>query len=166
MRYKAVFYTLGRLLQMLAGVLTIPLGISLYEYRATDPLAYPDTLGFLAAIALSLVLGTILQVTFRKGRYDQGVKEGFAIVTLGWVTLALLGSIPFVAWMMRTGGLDFGHAFTNAYFEIMSGFTTTGATILTDIEVLPRGLLFWRRLDLKVNGRSLQTGNDFGLGIH
>ncbi|HAN17725.1 MAG: cation transporter [Bacteroidetes bacterium GWC2_33_15] len=64
-------------------------------------------------------------------------KEGFLIVVLSWLLTCLLGVIPYVIW----GG---GFSFTNAWFESVSGFTTTGASILTNIEILPKGLLFWR----------------------
>jgi len=64
-------------------------------------------------------------------------KEGFLIVVLSWLLTCLIGVIPYVIW-----GGEF--TFTNAWFESVSGFTTTGSTILTDIEILPKGLLFWR----------------------
>jgi trk system potassium uptake protein TrkH len=65
------------------------------------------------------------------------IREGFAIVSLGWLAMALFGSLPFL--LTRTIPSP-----TNAIFEAMSGFTTTGASILTDIESLPRSVLFWR----------------------
>ncbi|TKJ42259.1 potassium transporter [candidate division LCP-89 bacterium B3_LCP] len=66
-----------------------------------------------------------------------GIREGFAIVSLGWLVMALFGALPF----MITGTIP---SFTNAVFEAMSGFTTTGASILTNIEALPKSILFWR----------------------
>ncbi|MGM0504646.1 MAG: potassium transporter TrkG, partial [Bacteroidota bacterium] len=64
-------------------------------------------------------------------------KEGFLIVVLSWLLTCLLGVIPYIMW-----GGEF--TFTNAWFESVSGYTTTGSTILNDIESLPKGLLFWR----------------------
>ncbi|MEM7028758.1 MAG: potassium transporter TrkG [Chloroflexota bacterium] len=68
---------------------------------------------------------------------DVRAREGFAIVTFGWISAAFFGSLPFYI----SGSIP---AFTDAFFETMSGFSTTGGTILNDIEALPHGLLFWR----------------------
>ncbi|MFC1572016.1 TrkH family potassium uptake protein [Candidatus Eisenbacteria bacterium] len=164
MRTKAVFFAIGRLMLLQGGVLLVPMGISLWDERtlhAGQPFSQPDTLAFLVAVLLCLAVGTLLQGICRTGRDEQGIREGFAIVTLGWVTLALLGSIPFIAWFLRQSGsshpMAWLGAFTNAYFEVMSGFTTTGATILPDIEILPRGLLFWRSLTHWLGGMGIIT---------
>ncbi|RKY96140.1 MAG: TrkH family potassium uptake protein, partial [Ignavibacteriae bacterium] len=79
---------------------------------------------------------------------ELGKREGYLIVTLGWVFMALFGSIPF----MLYGAIP---NFADAFFETMSGFTTTGATILTDIEVVPAGLLFWRSLTQWLGGMGI-----------
>jgi trk system potassium uptake protein TrkH len=156
---RAVFYALGRLTQIMAAALLIPLGISLWDQQTLNPLTHPESSAFLGTILLSLLLGTLLAALCRAARSEQGTREGFAIVTLGWVTLALLGSIPFVVYFLtqRSGSPGLLPAFTDAYFEIMSGFTTTGATILTDIEALPRGLLFWRSLTHWLGGMGIIT---------
>ena len=156
MKFRAVFYSIGRLMQMLAGVLLVPLGIALWQQRAGGVWWNAETSSFTLTILISLLLGTILQSVFRSGRYDQGIREGFAIVSLGWILLALLGSIPFLVHFLRQGMPPFT-AFTDAYFEIMSGFSTTGATILSDIEGLPRGLLFWRSLTHWLGGMGIVT---------
>ncbi len=156
MKFRAVFYSLGRLMQMLALVLLVPTGIALWQQQGGGDMWSPEISSFTLTILVSLLLGTILQGVFRAGRFDQGIKEGFAIVTLGWVMLALLGSIPFTVHFLRMGMSPFA-AFTDAYFEIMSGFTTTGSTILTDIENLPRGLLFWRSMTHWLGGMGIVT---------
>ena len=156
MKFRAVFYSLGRLMQMLAGVLLVPLGIALWQQKDSGLLWNTETSSFTLTIIISLVLGTALQIIFRSGRYDQGIREGFAIVTLGWVLLALLGSVPFTVHFLSQGFSPL-LAFTDAYFEVMSGFTTTGATILGDIEALPRGLLFWRSLTHWLGGMGIVT---------
>ncbi len=98
---------------------------------------------------------------FRKNRGRIDIREGFAIVTLGWVVLTLIGAIPLFEWFLSqletfsAGSLFL--AFTNAFFEVMSGLTTTGATILTDIETLPSGLLFWRSLTHWIGGMGIVT---------
>ena len=90
-----------------------------------------------------------------------GIREGFAIVTFGWLLATLFGSIPLLAYFLSkvaviTPATFFG-AFTNAYFEIMSGFTTTGATILTNVEIVPKSLLFWRSLTHWLGGMGIIT---------
>lgn len=76
---------------------------------------------------------------FRANEFTAGRREGMIIVTMTWVLFSLLGMLPFYL-----GG--YINNITDAYFETMSGFTTTGATILKDVEALPKGLLFWRSL--------------------
>ena len=74
---------------------------------------------------------------FVNNKQDINLKEGFTIVVLAWVLSCLFGMLPYVLW-----GGEF--SLINAWFESVSGFTTTGSTILNDIEALPHGLLFWR----------------------
>ncbi len=95
-----------------------------------------DTGGIFLAAALTLLLGL---VTFRLTRFkgDISSREGFAIVTLAWTAAGVFGALPF----LFTGTV---RDFVPAAFESMSGFTTTGATVFTDIEALPHGILFWR----------------------
>lgn len=78
-------------------------------------------------------------IGFRANEYNVGRREGMLIVTLTWIFCSLLGMLPFYI-----GG--YIPTITDAFFETMSGFTTTGSTILTDIESLPKGILFWRSL--------------------
>ena len=89
-------------------------------------------------------------IAFKTTRFDQDLhtKEGFAIVTLGWFFFSIFGSLPFLI----SGYIP---SFTNAFFETMSGFTTTGASILTDIEALPHGILFWRSLTHWIGGMGI-----------
>jgi trk system potassium uptake protein len=162
--FKAVLYSIGRLLQITAVVMLIPLGISLWDERGNleaGPFAQPETLAFLLAVLAAALIGTLISVLFRKARFQQGVKEGFAIVTLGWMALTLVGCIPFLVWFLSnrivTTPAGFFQAFTDAFFEIMSGLTTTGATILTDIEAVPRGLLFWRSMTHWLGGMGIIT---------
>ncbi len=163
MNKRAVFYVIGRLLQLQGGALLAPLGIALADegWLLERPLlACPNTLAFLAAMLICFAAGTALVSLFRVARYEQGAREGFAIVALGWVTLALVGSIPFVIYFVRhRTGPDgaLAVAITDAFFEVMSGFTTTGATIVTDVEALPRGLLFWRSLTHWLGGMGIIT---------
>jgi len=98
-----------------------------------------DYMALLVSSAIAIGIGVPgFFITSRK-KQDIRAKEGFAIVTLGWLTFAAIGSLPFFI----SGSVS---SYTDAFFETMSGFTTTGATILTDIEAVPHGILFWRSL--------------------
>ncbi len=97
-----------------------------------------DIKPFAASIAAGCLFSGVLFLTGYKARAkDMGTREAFAAVALAWIFASLQGCLPYI-W----GG--YIPSFTDAYFEAMSGFTTTGATILTDIEVNPRGILMWR----------------------
>jgi len=139
MHISSVIHVLGLLLMFLAGSMLLPIPFSLY-YGDSDSIALLQGAGltFLSGIILFFV------TKFRELR----TKNGFAIVTLGWIAFALFGSLPF----MFSGHIP---SFTNAFFETMSGFTTTGATILTDIESLPHGLLFWRSFTHWIGGMGI-----------
>jgi trk system potassium uptake protein TrkH len=129
MRFHLVIHILGFLLIFLAVAMLLPIPFSLYYGGG-------DYFYFIITAVLTFLIGSI---AYRFTRLDREVRarEGFAIVTLGWVFFSLLGCLPF----FLSGHIA---SFTDAYFETMSGFTTTGATILVDVEKLPHGLLFWR----------------------
>ena len=77
-----------------------------------------------------------------------GKREGYIVVTFGWLVMALSGTIPY----LLTGSIP---NFSNAFFETISGYTTTGSTILNDIEILPKGVLFWRSLTHWIGGMGI-----------
>jgi trk system potassium uptake protein TrkH len=95
-----------------------------------------DLISLLISAAIPAILGMILFFSC-KIDHELRIREGFALVTSGWLLFAIIGAFPFLI----SGYIP---SYTDAFFETMSGFTTTGATILTDIEKLPHGLLFWR----------------------
>jgi len=129
MNLRAILYILGSLLIFLAVCMLLPVIVSLIYGE-------DDFLALLLSAAFAAILGLILYFTC-KVDHELRVREGFALVTLGWLLFALIGAIPFVL----SGYIP---SYSDAFFETMSGFTTTGATILSDIEILPHGLLFWR----------------------
>jgi len=164
MNKKTVFYVIGRLMIIMAGILLVPLAISFYydfPENISEIWSDAEKVGFIVTILLSAVTGFIVTRAFRSDQQLEGIKEGFAIVSLGWVSLAFWGAIPFFVYFLsileNSSLLDIIVAFTNAYFEICSGFTTTGATILTDIEIVPKGLLFWRSLTHWLGGMGIIT---------
>jgi trk system potassium uptake protein TrkH len=163
MHKTAIALATGKLMQVMGLVLLVPLGIAVWDERTiTIPqmLQVPEIFGMVWAILFSLIVGTLLVFMFRKGAAFQGIREGYAIVTFGWITLALIASIPFCLYFIAERGVGWSGAFgafTDAYFEVMSGFTTTGSTVLTDIEALPRSLLFLRALTHWLGGMGIIT---------
>ena len=129
MHIQIVIHILGFLLLFLAAAMLLPIPFALY-YGEGD---------FLYFVISALITFSAGFISFKFTRLVREVRarEGFAIVTLGWVFFSLFGCLPF----LLSGEIP---GLTDAFFETMSGFTTTGATILTNIEDLPHGLLFWR----------------------
>ena len=104
---------------------------------------------FLVAGAITSGGGWLLERA-GSGERRVGVREGFLVVALTWLVAAAFGAIPYV--LSGVGQIDRP---LDAYFESMSGFTTTGATVLTDVDALPRGLLFWRQLTQWLGGMGI-----------
>ncbi len=96
---------------------------------------------------ITITTGSLLW-KYTPGDRELKTREGFAVVTFGWIFLAAFGSLPYLF-------TNFQISFTDAFFETMSGFTTTGATILTDVEALPHGVLFWRSLTHWLGGMGI-----------
>jgi trk system potassium uptake protein TrkH len=108
--------------------------------------AYDEKAGGLVLAAIITVVTGVLGFTpLRNEEKISGNKEGYIIVTSIWIILSLFGTLPY----LLTGTLN---NFTDAFFESMSGFTTTGATVITDIEAVNRGVLFWRSLSQWLGG--------------
>lgn len=129
MNYRAIAKSLGMLLCVEAVCMVPPLAVSLI-YRQDDWLA------FLLSIASLLVLGFGLRL-IRQRSANIYARDGFAIVAVGWLLVSAFGALPFVL----SGAIP---SVVDALFESVSGFTTTGASILRDVEILPRGIVFWR----------------------
>jgi trk system potassium uptake protein TrkH len=140
MHIYLVVHILGFLLIFLSAAMLLPIPFSLYYGEG-------DFIFFIISALITFATGF---AAFKLTRFDRDVRarEGFAIVTLGWISFSLLGCLPF----LLSGYIP---SLTNAFFETMSGFTTTGATILVDIERLPHGLLFWRSLTHWLGGMGI-----------
>jgi trk system potassium uptake protein TrkH len=95
-----------------------------------------DFAALLISSVIIIVLGLPLWWFFRK-HHDLSIRDGIFIAAFGWILVSALSTLPFMIY----GSIP---SFTDAFFEMMSGYTTSGATILTDIETVPHGLLFWR----------------------
>jgi trk system potassium uptake protein TrkH len=94
------------------------------------------------------LVGTIIFLLTRDHEKDLRKREGYIVVSIGWLVMSLFGAIPFVV----HGSIP---SYTDAFFETMSGFTTTGASILNDIESMPHGLLFWRSMTQWLGGMGM-----------
>lgn len=108
-------------------------------------LEYNCLWGFLISAALAFVIGSILALVCRPKNQVIYAKEGLAIVAIVWLCMSAIGALPFVI----SGEIPH---FADAFFETVSGFTTTGASILTDVESMSHGLLFWRSFTHWVGG--------------
>lgn len=163
MHKSAIAYAIGKLMQVLGGILVVPLALAVYdnyELSLYQMFSNSEIYGFLVAIIFSLIIGTFLIIKYNQGRDLQGIKEGYAIVTFGWVGMAFIGSLPLLGYFIANdpfGWNNIFYHFTDAYFEIMSGFTTTGATILTNVEAMPRSMLFLRSLTHWLGGMGIIT---------
>lgn len=164
MNKRFIIFSVGKLLEILALILLVPAGIAFFEIPdKVFPSIFFDTrlLGFIIAIAVSFLFGNLLKLIGNRELTGTGIREGFAIVTFGWILLTLAGAIPlFVYFVGQAETMTWSvgvRAFTDSFFEIMSGFSTTGATILTDVEILPRGILFWRSLTHWLGGMGIVT---------
>lgn len=140
MNFGMVLRVLGSLLLVEAGLMLPPLFVSYYN-------GGPDTMAFVWSILITAIVGFVLVRSFQAKKTMQA-KEGLTIVALGWILVSLFGSLPFIL----SGSIP---SFVDAFFETVSGFTTTGATILTDVEVLPKGILFWRSFTHWIGGMGI-----------
>ncbi len=140
MRINVVIKSLGYLLIIIGGSMILPLLWALYYQE-------PDVNAFLISAPITIIIGFILYKLFP---HTKGIRtrEGFAIVSFGWIIAAIFGSLPFIISGTFTN-------FADAFFETLSGFTTTGASVLTDIESLPHGVLFWRSLTHWLGGMGI-----------
>ena len=138
MNYKMIFSTLGRVFLALSVLLLLPAAVALY-YKEECLSA------FLMSAGISFVLGLALCLIFKTKNHVIYAREGFAIVALVWLGFSSVGALPFFI------GNEI-HSFVDALFETISGFTTTGASILTDVESMSHGLLFWRSFTHWIGG--------------
>ena len=139
MNYGYVRVILGRILLLEAVLLTPSLLLSVY-FRESGRIQ----LGIAASMAVTLLMGFLM--SFRPpAKKTFYAREGFVIVSLTWILLSLCGALPFFLSGAIPSPID-------AFFETASGFSTTGASILTDIEAMPLSLLFWRSLTHLVGG--------------
>ena len=141
MNLKIIFKVLGLLLLVegIAMLLALAVAVIYGEH---------DIFAFIVSAGINLSAGGLITFLSRKAKKDIGKREGFIIVSMVWVVFSLFGSFPY----MISGSIP---NFTDAFFETISGFTTTGSSILNDIEALPHGILFWRSISQWLGGMGI-----------
>lgn len=139
MHYRLIIHSIGNLLILLALTMFFPAFWSIKDNTT-------DLGAFLPAIAITLAAGFLMRLFKPEGKFSR--REGFVIVGFGWALIAAFGALP----LYFSGSVP---SFTDAYFEIMSGFTTTGATVLGNAGQLGRGLIFWRSLTVWIGGMGI-----------
>lgn len=134
---KAIFRIIGFLLLFEALSLLSSIPVALYYGEPTEYLLF--------SVAAMVVSGSFFAYVCRKAGRNVSRKDGYIVVTVIWIIFSLFGSLPY----MLSGYIP---SFTDAFYETMSGFTTTGSSILSNIESLPNSLLFWRALTHWIGG--------------
>src|SRR5690606_1253817 len=141
LNYKIIAHIMGLLLLCNGSFMFLTIPVSWY---------YEDgvTIQIFSASLITIFSGIFLMFFTRAGRKEINKRDGYIVVTFGWIFMALSGSLPYVL-------SDAIPSFTNAFFETMSGYTTTGASILNDIESIPRSILLWRSLTHWIGGMGI-----------
>lgn len=155
MNFKIILRVLGFLLfvEGIAMILALIVSLIYNEY---------DQYAFMVSAGINILLGLLFVFLTSRSNKDIGRREGYVIVSLVWIVFSFSGSLPYII----SGAIP---NFTNAFFETISGFTTTGSSILLDIESLPHGILFWRSITQWLGGMgiivlSLAVLPVFGIG--
>jgi len=141
LNYKIILHIMGLLLLCNGGFMILATLVSWF---------YKDgvTVQIAGASITTMFIGVLLMFFTREHRKEMKQREGYIIVTFGWIFMAFSGMLPY----LFTESIP---TITNAFFETMSGYTTTGATILNDIEVIPEGILLWRSLTHWIGGMGI-----------
>ena len=140
MNYRAVSYVLGKIFIIIGALMLLPIAVSFY-YRENL------TISFLTPAAVLIFIGILLVAKKPKNR-NIYTKEGLVICGLAWIIMSAFGALPFFV----SGTIPH---YIDAFFETCSGFTTTGATILNEIESLPKSILFWRSFTHWIGGMGI-----------
>lgn len=136
MNYRMICFILGRILLMEAALLALPMAVGLWYGESALP--------FLIPMGLLALFGALFGLR-RPQRAALYARDGLAVVALAWIAVSLFGALPFYI----SGSME---TYVDCFFETVSGFTTTGASILREVESLDRGILFWRSFTHWVGG--------------
>ena len=141
LNYKIIAHIMGLLLTVNGGFMLLSTLVSLI---------YDDgvVLQMLTSGLVALGVGGAIMLLTKKHKKEIQKREGYIIVAFGWLVMALTGTLPYLITQTIP-------EFTNAFFETMSGYTTTGATVVSNIEALPEGILFWRSITHWIGGMGI-----------
>jgi len=143
MNLLSVVRVIAVLIVVLSVFMIIPAGTAVYFGEYNVAVAFLKTIVFFAAVG-----GILYKLMSNRVRPNLGIRDGFLLVTLSWIAISFIGAIPFYL----SGEIK---TFTDAFFETASGFTTTGATILEDIEGMAKSALLWRALTHWLGGMGI-----------
>ena len=139
--FKLIFSILGLLLSINGVAMLLALPFTLYYGEDWRPIVYSAAITVFAGLPVWLILS-------KKTHRELKRRDGYLVVSFGWIIMSFFGALPFIL----SGVIP---DLTNAFFETISGFTTTGATVLTDIEAVPKGILLWRSLTQWIGGMGI-----------
>jgi len=129
--YKTLFFTLG-ILQIILGIFMLIPVIVQFFYKEIDS-------SFFGASIVTIIFGILFFLSNLDHDKKLNLQQAFLLTALSWISIAIFGSLPFIF-------SDIEFSFTNAFFESMSGITTTGSTIISNLESMPKGILLWRAI--------------------
>jgi len=128
---KTVFFIIGTLLITLGFFMLVPYGVQLF-YKE-------DSHSFLSSSFITILIGVLFVLANLQEKYQLNLKQTFLFSTFTWISVALFGSIPFIL-------SDLNFSLSDSFFESMSGITTTGSTVITDLDNSPKSILMWRAI--------------------
>ena len=138
MNRKMVFYLVGQMIRLTAVLMILPTCVAFLYGESCF-------VSFCISIGIALGIGTVLTLVFKPDNKVIYAKEGYITVAFSWLALSAVGALPFYI----SGEIP---SYVDAFFETVSGFTTTGASILTNVEAMSKGLLFWRSFTHWIGG--------------
>jgi trk system potassium uptake protein len=129
--YRTIFFSIGVLLSILSTFMLIPFFVRIMYNEKND--------AFISSACITLFIGILLLLTNREEERKLNLQQAFLLTTLSWLSIAIFGSLPFVL-------SDLNLSFVDSFFESMSGITTTGSTIIQNLDSTPKSILIWRAL--------------------
>ena len=130
--FRSIINIIGLLLCIEAGAMLLPMFYDIFYHNK-------DWVQFLYSSLITFFIGIILYISFRKKNVKLGIRQAFVLTISSWIVIALFGALPFV---YSSSSLSY----TDAFFESVSGITTTGSTVISNLDNLSEGILIWRSL--------------------
>ncbi|SFL14833.1 TrkH family potassium uptake protein [Halanaerobium salsuginis] len=143
-KYNTILYFLSILSFIIGFIIIIPLLLAIYFKEGQQ--IYQ---AFFYSIIIAILIGLLLKLPTKKEKLQLDLSTSMILCTLGWILVSLLGSLPFIIGLNKT--------FIDALFEAVSGFTTTGITVFTGLDFMPKSIIFWRSLIQLLGGLGILT---------